>query len=379
MSIGGIVSVTCPDEAFHMAGDDGQHIVLDGINTPGNEIYKELALNKVTLKSVVFNASSDQIVVTLKKGLIELALVLTKGGLGAIRTRTYAVERAELDGVLAILANSFPKQAPLNPCYVKSVMSQSYAKNQFKRRPVDVSLQKLVAYLSWREEVGVPALLAPGEGSRAFDPQLLPHLLEGSIYWYGVDKCGRPILWERFDRFDWKQLDAETKIRFYVLLFEACFLAMPFASDAALAAMHSTPHCAVQSKFCVVAETSGIDYFNALQSPSFFLRAAGLFNDAFPDRLGYFVAKSSGFSSAVMRICKPILPEQLREKVELLADKEFTKRLVEDVLLNGEEDLPDYFGGKKVHEKDIINDFGMMMAKIKTDMADFAKKNKGNF
>ena len=213
------------------------------------------------------------------------------------------------------------------------------------------------------------------------NPKILQHLREGSLYWYGVDKCGRPILWERFDKFDWKNLDVKSKVDYYVMLFEALFAVMPDKrtaggddndgddGDGSGSSGSSIP--SVQTKFSVVAETGGINYLHAFLRPSFFVNVAMLFVKAFPDRLGYFLAKATYGMTAAMKLTKPVLPASINDKIELLVDESFVRRLRDDVLLNGVDDLPDFFGGKKVHEKEIICDFGRMMEKVRVDMEDY--------
>ena len=78
LSIGGIISLTCPEEAYHMTGDS---IFVDGASTAGNCVHDALADNKVTLKSIVFTESSDQIVVSVKYSVMNIDIILTKGGL----------------------------------------------------------------------------------------------------------------------------------------------------------------------------------------------------------------------------------------------------------------------------------------------------------
>ena len=190
----------------------------------------------------------------------------------------------------------------------------------------------------------VPEILRTGD-----EDDLRRDFEDGAVYWKGVDKQGRPILWEKFSAIDWARgFDSARKIRIYVLLFEACFAAMPKGV----------------STFTVVADTSGIPNHRAVTKPSFFTGIAQLFVKAFPDRLGFFLGKSSPAMSFCLRVVSPILPSSVSTKMVFPSD--FEGNLVEN--LADEDDLPQWAGGTKAHPTEITISFSNMMNEVAAAM-----------
>jgi hypothetical protein len=71
----------------------------------------------------------------------------------------------------------------------------------------------------------------------------------------------------------------------------------------------------------------------------------------YPDRL--FLLMSAPVSSViqfVMNLLLPLMPGRLANKVNLM-DVDQMKEKLKDVLLNGEEDVPTFFGGPADHDK----------------------------
>jgi hypothetical protein len=92
---------------------------------------------------------------------------------------------------------------------------------------------KMLAALKWREAMGADDLT----------PQkLLRPLACASLYWHGFDFLGRPILWVRPIRKNWKQLDIEEEKQMHVLMIEYGIRQMPSGT----------------TTFCVVADTKNL-------------------------------------------------------------------------------------------------------------------------
>ncbi|GMI02426.1 hypothetical protein TrVE_jg2891 [Triparma verrucosa] len=75
LSISGVISLSCTDEAYHL---DGSDIVVDNIAQAGDCAHDALEENGVTLKGVTYDESSDTITVSVKYSVMSIDLVLTK-------------------------------------------------------------------------------------------------------------------------------------------------------------------------------------------------------------------------------------------------------------------------------------------------------------
>jgi hypothetical protein len=169
------------------------------------------------------------------------------------------------------------------------------------------------------------------------------------VYWHGVDTLGRPILWENFGAMDFRNFDSARKIRFYILLFEAVYKVMPEGV----------------TQFTVVADSKSLPYARALTKPAFFLGMASLFVKAFPDRLGFFLAKGNSVAQALLKLMKPVLPASIKSK--MLLPSNFEEELIR-ILPNGERDVPDWLGGTKIHPTTITKNLSAMVEDIKRQM-----------
>jgi len=171
----------------------------------------------------------------------------------------YNVSEVDAQRLRSDLFATHPKELKdfvLSDTYMKSVLSQPNSKNKSERRTIEYAGKKLETYLDWRERTGVDKIMADKDKG-----ELARHFAEGAVYWHGVDKAGRPILWERFGAMDWTNFDSGRKVKMITLLFEAIFRAMPEGV----------------SQFTVVASVEGMPYRWAITKPNFFLGCAKLF------------------------------------------------------------------------------------------------------
>jgi len=76
ITISGVASVNCANEAYTY--DGASAIDVTGKDTAGDCVHDALASNSVTLKSVTYDASSDEITVAAKYSIITVKVVLTK-------------------------------------------------------------------------------------------------------------------------------------------------------------------------------------------------------------------------------------------------------------------------------------------------------------
>ena len=125
--------------------------------------------------------------------------------------KTFDVSAEELSIIKADLAMDYPEDySSLSDAYIESVASKPYSKDPSVRRPIEYTTKKLKDLLEWRENnaVGLQDLYAIISGKVEDAEQekitkakaLATSLNYASMYWHGVDKEGRPVLWIRTDR-----------------------------------------------------------------------------------------------------------------------------------------------------------------------------------
>lgn len=270
----------------------------------------------------------------------------------AEKSKTFHTSFEDVDRMIADLTSDEAIRSEvsfLSKSWVKSVMSQPSKSNKDEKRSFEYSKKKLERYLLWRKENNVVDLVRAN--IQGTDQEFFVDIAEKSLYWYGVDRQGRPILWERFERFDWKRMNSERKLMYYILLFEAIFQVMPPEIDS----------------ICVVAITDGIPYLRAMSRPRFFIDIAKLFTNVFPDRLGGFYGLTNAATLAVSKILRPILPAKVRSKMHFYTRAKMCHELLHTVLPEGE-DLPDFLGGSVVHDEEVIGNFSRMIFSIESDM-----------
>lgn len=73
--ISGLIDIDCKDEAYTLSGSD---IVITNVLTAGDCAHDALADNSVSLKSVTYNDSSDEITVSVKYSIMNIDIVMTK-------------------------------------------------------------------------------------------------------------------------------------------------------------------------------------------------------------------------------------------------------------------------------------------------------------
>ena len=128
----------------------------------------------------------------------------------------FDVTEEEMATIRAELACEFPDDYRyLSDAYIRSVASKPYSKDTSIRRPLEYTMEKLTAVMEWRMQVGAHLMedmlklaMEPDTSSAAVkDPTryakakaLATGLNTGSMYWHGLDKSGRPVLWVRTDR-----------------------------------------------------------------------------------------------------------------------------------------------------------------------------------
>lgn len=255
---------------------------------------------------------------------------------------TFDVTKEELSILRAELASEYPDDYNyLSDAYMASVASKPYSKDPSVRRPLEYTLEKLKAVMSWREKSGAVEVedlvdminsgkIASNATKTAKAKALVNSLNTNSQYFHGLTKDGRPILWIRTSRKFWYP-DVEAEINALIILADAGIRAMP--KDV--------------TEFVVIADSTSPPPPN----PTFMINLLKAFVRGYPDRLHKLhSAPISSIIQFVMKLLLPLMPGRLASKLVLL-DVDKMKTTLKDLLLNGEKDIPHFFGGPVNHDR----------------------------
>jgi hypothetical protein len=259
---------------------------------------------------------------------------------GEIHEKTFPVSKEEVSLIRADLAVEFPEDFMfLSDDYIESVASKPYSKDTSIRRPITYSTEKLKELLKWREEnaVGLPDLIAmakqeSGEPSDKYTKAkaLAVSLNYSSMYWHGLDKEGRPVLWIRTGRMPWFP-DVEAQVNALICLADIGIKAMPNGV----------------TDFVVIADSNSPPPPN----PTFMLNLLSALVKGYPDRLNHLVSCPVGtVIQTVMKLLLPLMPQRLASKIVLIGQDDATSKLSK-ILLNGERDIPSFLGGTANHDQ----------------------------
>ena len=260
-------------------------------------------------------------------------------------TGDFKVTAEELAIIRADLATEFPDDFTyLSDAYILSVASKPYSKDPTKRRPLEYSQEKLTHLMQWRAENGAADLedlvkLANGSPyapEAVEDPEKLTKakaivtaLNYGSMYWHGYTKDGQPILWVRTNRKPWYP-DVDAEVNALMLMADAGVRAMPEGV----------------TDFVAICESS----YPPPPNPTFLINVLKALVRGYPDRLKNLIsAPVSSIVQFVMNLLLPLMPGRLASKLILLSTETIQDKL-KQVLLNGEADIPNFFGGPADHD-----------------------------
>jgi len=258
----------------------------------------------------------------------------------------FTVTDEELAIIRAELATEFPDDYMyLSDSYILSVASKPYSKDPTIRRPLEYSQEKLTHVMQWRAEAGAPDMedlvrLANGPETApeaVENPEkltkakaLVYSLNNGSLYWHGLTKDGRPILWIRTNRKPWYP-DVDAEVNALICLADAGIRCMPDGV----------------TDFVCISESS----YPPPPNPTFMIKMLKALVRGYPDRLSLLLsAPVSSIVQFVMNLLLPLMPGRLASKVVLLGTEEIKTKL-ENLLMHGKEDIPTFFGGPADHDK----------------------------
>jgi hypothetical protein len=206
-------------------------------------------------------------------------------------------------------------------------------------------MEKLTHVMEWRAQEGAPEMAALIK--LANGPEDAPEAVENpdkltkakalaialncsGLYFHGLTKDGRPVLWIRTNRMPWYP-DVDAQCNALIALADAGIKFMPEGV----------------TDFICISESS----YPPPPNPTFLIKMLKALVKGYPDRL--FELCSAPVSSViqfVMNLLLPLMPGRLASKVVLL-DLQGVRTKLKSILMNGEEDIPVFFGGSCDHDK----------------------------
>ena len=292
---------------------------------------------------------------------------------------TFPVSKEELSILVAEIASDFPDDyTTLSDDYILSVASKPYSKDPTVRRPIEYSSTKLKELLQWRATKAMPLqeIIELAKGSES-DPKAVEQpdkytkakalatcLNYGSMYWHGIDKMGRPILWIRTNRMPWFP-DVEAQVNALIILADAGIKAMPEGI----------------TDFVVLSDSNSPPPPN----PQFMINLLSALVKGYPDRLHLLVSCPVGtIIQTVMNLLLPYMPSRLSSKLILIGQNDAQKN-IGDILFNGIDDIPSFLGGSCDHDKIFPTagsfpdkvlkfDYDGMIERLNADIKEFQSK-----
>jgi len=262
--------------------------------------------------------------------------------------QTFDVRQDELTLLRAQLASDYPEDyQTLSDDYVCSVASKPYSKDTSIRRPLEYTTEKLNILMGWRQDnavmmeemvdlVSMPETGKENAEAMVENPDLFTKakalavsMNYGSMYWHGLDKVGRPVLWIRCGRMPWYP-DVEAQVSSLILLADAGIKYMPKGI----------------TDFVVISDSNSPPPPN----PQFMINVLQALVKGYPDRLNLLVSCPVGtIIQMIMKVLLPLMPGRLASKIVLVSEEETIEKLG-GILENGVDDIPDFLGGKCSHE-----------------------------
>lgn len=258
----------------------------------------------------------------------------------------FEVTKEEMSIIRAELACEFPEDYTyFSDAYVKSVASKPYSKDPTIRRPLEYTMEKLTHVMEWREQAGAPemeslvhlangpdtapeAVESPDKLTKA--KALATSLNNASLYWHGVTKEGKPVLWIRCGRKPWYP-NVEAEVNALILIGDAGIRCMP----------------AGVTDFVVVSDSNS----PPPPVPSFMINVLKALVRGYPDRLDVLLSAPVGsIIQFVMNLLLPLMPGRLAGKF-ILKGVDDAREILTNRLANGEDDIPTFFGGPVDHDK----------------------------
>ena len=259
----------------------------------------------------------------------------------------YQVTDEELEILRTTLTQQFPRDAPtvMSDAYLRSVASKPYSKDMTRRRPLEYSLEKLTHVLQWRQEMSAVEMPLRIQWCRdyATRPDSVPSadvwkraqkmvesLNTGSMYWHGLTKEGRPILWIRTSRKFWYP-NVAAEVDALMAMADAGIthgMGPDITDFVCISYSHNPPP----------------------PNPPFAYQMLRGLVKGYPDRMHRLVsAPVSSIVEFCMNLLLPLMPGRLAHKFSFYSLEHVQEKLTE-MLWHGEDDIPTFFGGPVDHD-----------------------------
>ncbi|CAB9501785.1 CRAL/TRIO domain [Seminavis robusta] len=241
------------------------------------------------------------------------------------------------DDELSILKNALAEQFPddshyMSDAYLRSVASKPYSKDPTQRRPLEYTLEKLIHVLQWRHENRASQLPTYIDHCNTLDykqqPKFAQAMVEslnnGSMYWHGLTKGGRPVLWIRTNRKFWYP-NVQAEVDALIAMADAGIMAMPPGV----------------TDFVVVSHS----YKPPPPNPTFAFQMLKGLVKGYPDRMQSLMsAPVSGIVEFCMNLLLPLMPGRLAHKFHFYNEAHAVQHLTR-LLQHGLDDIPTFLGG----------------------------------
>jgi hypothetical protein len=179
--------------------------------------------------------------------------------------------------------------------------------------------EKLNRVLNWRQEYGASSITPE---------DCAPQLHSCSMYWYGYDIFGHPILWLRPKLKNWSTMDKALEIRTHVFLLE---LGIKYFMPPGI------------TSFTLITDCSNVGYRDVdIQLTKCMIEVC---TGNYPDRISHIcVGPLTMLVKTLTTIISPLLPTRLRDKSRFMENPE-----LDLVDLIDPESIPDFMGGPAKH------------------------------
>ena len=232
---------------------------------------------------------------------------------------------------------------------------KSYAGTLLGREDRDLAWaqEKMTNATAWRESFDGDGTVAPAlvqllkkrrNLSKRREPLLSEESLKnagrvlraGFLYWKGLDKQGRPVIWNHSGGFDFRDLESEDD---FIRAVATCIEVGVLATDDV-----------DQGRLTYVECTDGLNVANFPLGPAWRVLRGVItgFIQGFPERGATFLIAPTTFVNQILfALASPVLPKSLATRIQLVDDASARENVAD--LLGDPDAVPTFFGGPLTH------------------------------
>lgn len=288
----------------------------------------------------------------------------------SIRLSIATTDEEQVIKMIEQLSQEFDKDEvqKLSKSWIRAVMSQPDKKKKDCRRSFEYSKKKLSEYLRWRKKSNVTSKIAYNlkNDPRCDDAdeqkvlskkknktEAIKSASPGSLYWFGTDSQGSPILWYHADRTKFRKCNTKNEMEYTSIVIQAALDVMPEN-------IHSFNFIVFFDKY---------DVMGAATRPNLAPSFVKTFMAICPDRLksAYMVAGSLGH--VFYKLAGRLAPASIMDKVVETRSREDTADLLVQQSIITSNEVPNFMGGSFVHDNEISENFPVMIKAIQEKMS----------